>query len=272
MSSPTATTQLIRDDLRNLGLSYDLFTRTTTQNHHRVTRDVFRTLYEKGFIFEQTTVGAFSAATGRTLPDRYIEGTCPICGFPDARGDQCDNCGNQLDPADLIDPRSKIDGTPPVFKRDDPPLPRPAGVQGAADRLDRRAGALAPERPPLLARAASSDLKPRPVTRDLDWGVRVPVPGYEERRRQADLRLDRRRRSATSRRRSSGRATAAPRTPGATGGRTRTHATSTSWARTTSSSTASSGRRSCSATARAASSARAGARSSFRTTSSATSS
>src|SRR2546421_233652 len=59
---------------------------------------------------------AFSAATGRTLPDRYIEGTCPICGSPDARGDQCDNCGNQLDPTDLIDPRSRIDGQSPVFK------------------------------------------------------------------------------------------------------------------------------------------------------------
>ena len=74
--------EVIRNDLRRLGLSYDLFTRTTTANHHEVVRDVFRTLYEKGFIVEQTTVGAFSAATGRTLPDRYIEGTCPICGFP----------------------------------------------------------------------------------------------------------------------------------------------------------------------------------------------
>ena len=61
-------------------------------------------------------MGAFSATTGHTLPDRYIEGTCPICGYPEARGDQCDNCGNQLDPTDLIDPRSKIDGTPPVFR------------------------------------------------------------------------------------------------------------------------------------------------------------
>ena len=65
----------------------------------------FRTLYEKGFVLERETLGAFSASTGHTLPDRYIEGTCPICGFHDARGDQCDNCGNQLDPIDLIDPR-----------------------------------------------------------------------------------------------------------------------------------------------------------------------
>jgi len=107
---------VIRDDLRRLGLAYDLFTRTTTETHHRVVRDVFRTLWENGFIIEQTTVGAFSATTDQTLPDRYVEGTCPICGAPDARGDQCDTCGNQLDPADLIDPRSKIDGEPPVFR------------------------------------------------------------------------------------------------------------------------------------------------------------
>jgi methionyl-tRNA synthetase len=108
--------EIIREDLRRLGLSYDLFTRTITQNHHEVTRDLFRTLYEKGFIFEQTTTAAFSVTTGQTLPDRYIEGTCPICAFPHARGDQCDNCGNQLDPADLIDPLSKIDGQPPVWR------------------------------------------------------------------------------------------------------------------------------------------------------------
>ena len=92
--------------------------RTTTENHHRVVRDVFRTLYERGFLVERTMMGAFSAATGRTLPDRYIEGTCPICGFPEARGDQCDNCGNQLDPQDLIDPRSKVDGEPPEFREE----------------------------------------------------------------------------------------------------------------------------------------------------------
>src|SRR4029453_4025042 len=70
----------------------------------------------KGYMGEQEALGAFSASTGHTLPDRYIEGTCPICGFPDARGDQCDNCGNQLDPHDLIERRAKSRGQPPVFK------------------------------------------------------------------------------------------------------------------------------------------------------------
>jgi methionyl-tRNA synthetase len=116
-SSSTGNNAVIREDLRRLGLSYDLFTRTTTANHHRVVRDVFRTLYDRGYLVERTTLGAFSAATGQTLPDRYIEGTCPICGFAEARGDQCDNCGNQLDPQDLIEPRSKVDGEPPSSGR-----------------------------------------------------------------------------------------------------------------------------------------------------------
>ncbi|MEI6873786.1 MAG: class I tRNA ligase family protein, partial [Spirochaetota bacterium] len=70
---------VIGDDLLNLGLSYDTFTRTTTQNHYSVTQDLFKTLYDKGYILRQETLGAFSSATGRTLPDRYVEGTCPIC-------------------------------------------------------------------------------------------------------------------------------------------------------------------------------------------------
>jgi methionyl-tRNA synthetase len=171
---------IIRDDLRRLGLSYDLFTRTTTENHHRVVRDLFRTLYERGFIIEQTTLGAFSASTGRTLPDRYIEGTCPICGFGAARGDQCDNCGNQLDPEDLIEPRSKIDGEPPVFRETSHLfLDLPAFKEQLADWIGQQ-----DHWRPNVRRFSLElvrELRPRPVTRDLDWGVRVPVPGYEER-------------------------------------------------------------------------------------------
>src|SRR5580698_9488043 len=72
----------------------DRFTRTTTRNHYAVTQEIFSRLLQNGYIFAKTTLGAISPSTGRTLPDRYIEGTCPICGYPSARGDQCDNCGN----------------------------------------------------------------------------------------------------------------------------------------------------------------------------------
>src|SRR5437763_6110371 len=110
---------VIAKDLQQLGLSYDLFTRTTTKNHYDVTQQLFLGLLANGYIFPRTQLGAISPSTGRTLPDRYIEGTCPICGYPSARGDQCDNCGNQLDPTDLIDPRSRINGETPRFAETD---------------------------------------------------------------------------------------------------------------------------------------------------------
>jgi methionyl-tRNA synthetase len=171
---------LIREDLRDLGLSYDLFTRTTTENHRDVTRDVFRTLYEKGYVVERETLGAFAASSGHTLPDRYIEGTCPICGYESARGDQCDNCGNQLDPTDLIDPRSKIDGTPPVFRETKHLfLDLPAFKEQLTEWIEGQ-----DHWRPNVRRFSLNfvqGVKPRPITRDLDWGVRIPVEGYEER-------------------------------------------------------------------------------------------
>ncbi|MET1073043.1 MAG: class I tRNA ligase family protein, partial [Umezawaea sp.] len=88
--------QVIVNDLCGLGLSYDLFTRTTTGNHYAVVQEMFETCRRNGYMVEKTTKTAISPSTGRTLPDRYIEGTCPICKYAGARGDQCDNCGNQL--------------------------------------------------------------------------------------------------------------------------------------------------------------------------------
>ena len=171
--------ELIRDDLRDLGISYDCFTRTTTSNHAAVTRDLFRTLYERGYLIERTTLGAFSATTGNTLPDRYIEGTCPICGYAEARGDQCDNCGNQLDPSDLIEPHSIIDGATPVFKETKHlflDLPR------FADQLRTWIEGKSTWRQNVRNFSLSlvDDLKPRAMTRDIDWGVSVPVAGYPE--------------------------------------------------------------------------------------------
>ena len=172
--------RLIREDLHDLGLSYDLFTRTTTKNHYRVVQDLFRTLYENGYVVEKTTRGAFSAATGRTLPDRYIEGTCPICGFLDARGDQCDNCGNQLDPEDLIDPRSKLDGAAPVFKETQHLF---LDLPAFRDALSQWIGGQETWRPNVRRFSLNfvQNLKPRAITRDLDWGVPIPVAGYADR-------------------------------------------------------------------------------------------
>jgi methionyl-tRNA synthetase len=169
--------QLIREDLRNLGISYDCFTRTTTSNHAQVTTDIFRTLHERGYLVEQTTLGAFSASTGNTLPDRYIEGTCPICGYTEARGDQCDNCGNQLDPVDLIEPRSIIDGSTPEFRETTHLfLDLPAFADPLREWIETKDG----WRPNVKNFSLSlvDNLRPRAMTRDIDWGIPVPVEGY----------------------------------------------------------------------------------------------
>jgi methionyl-tRNA synthetase len=173
--------RVIAQDLTSLGMTYDLFTRTTTRNHQAVTQEIFTTLLRNGYIFPKTTLGAISPSTGRTLPDRYIEGTCPICGYDGARGDQCDNCGNQLDPADLINPRSRINGETPVFVETEHyflDLPAFADVLGTW--LQSKAGDW---RPNVLKFSLNllDDLQPRAITRDLDWGVPVPLPDWRDR-------------------------------------------------------------------------------------------
>ena len=170
----------IREDLRALGISYDLFTRTTTRNHYRVVRDVFRALYDHGRLIEKTMLGAFSPTTGRTLPDRYIEGTCPHCGFFPARGDQCENCGRQLDPIELKEPRSRIDGSVPEFRETTHLfLDLPAFADGLRDWLGKQTH----WRPNVrnFALGLVDDLRPRAMTRDIDWGVPIPIEGWDER-------------------------------------------------------------------------------------------
>ncbi|OFE15079.1 methionine--tRNA ligase [Humibacillus sp. DSM 29435] len=171
---------VIAQDLTDLGLSYDLFTRTTTRNHYAVVQEMFRQVHANGYLIEQTQLVAISPSTGRTLPDRYIQGTCPICGFAEARGDQCDNCGNQLDPIDLIDPRSKINGEVPQFRESAHfflDLPALAGALG--EWLDGRE-ASGTWRPNVIkfSRNLLNDLRPRAMTRDIDWGIPIPVDGW----------------------------------------------------------------------------------------------
>ncbi|MBB4911195.1 methionine--tRNA ligase [Actinophytocola algeriensis] len=169
----------IGGDLQGLGLSYDLFTRTTTGNHYKVVQDLFSALWRNGYVVPKTQLGAISPSTGRTLPDRYIEGTCPICGYESARGDQCDNCGNQLDPADLKNPRSKINGEVPEFVETEHlflDLPSFAGALGTflGSRQEWRPNVLK------FSQNLLDDLKPRAITRDLDWGVPIPLDGWRD--------------------------------------------------------------------------------------------
>src|ERR687889_412060 len=157
--------RMIVEDLHALGLSYDLFTRTTTRNHHAVAQEMFRVVHRNGYLIAKTTQGAISPSTGRTLPDRYIEGTCPICGYDGARGDQCDNCGNQRDPIDLNNPRSRINGETPKFVEEEHYfLDLPAFARALGDWLGTRKS----WRPNVLNFSVNllDDLKPRSYTRD----------------------------------------------------------------------------------------------------------
>jgi methionyl-tRNA synthetase len=167
----------IVEDLQRLGMSYDLFTRTTTKNHARVVQDLFTQLLANGGIFSQGQVSAFASSDGRALPDRYIEGTCPHCGDTGARGDQCDNCGRQLDPSELINPHSNIDGSEPVFREsvqwflDLPKFAEPirTWIQGQESwRPNVKAFSLN-----LLDGAVA-----RAITRDIDWGVAIPLDEF----------------------------------------------------------------------------------------------
>ena len=172
--------RVIVEDLAGLGLSYDLFTRTSTRNHYAVVQEMFRTVHRNGYFVPRTTMSAVSPSTGRTLPDRYIEGTCPICGYDGARGDQCDNCGNQLDPIDLINPRSKINGETPRFVESEHfflDLPALAAALGGwlSTRTDWRPNVLK------FSLNLLGDVRPRAMTRDIDWGIPVPLDGWRDR-------------------------------------------------------------------------------------------
>src|SRR5688572_12157996 len=171
--------RVIVEDLHGLGLAYDLFTRTTTRNHYAVAQELFKVVHRNGYMIEQTTKGAISPSTGRTLPDRFIEGTCPICGYDGARGDQCDSCGNQLDPTDLKNPRSRINGETPKFVETEHFfLDLPAFIESLGSWM----GARTEWRPNVLKFSQNliKDLRPRAITRDLDWGVPIPLDGWSD--------------------------------------------------------------------------------------------
>ncbi|HUR51701.1 MAG TPA: methionine--tRNA ligase [Mycobacteriales bacterium] len=172
--------RVIAEDLQGLGLSYDLFTRTTTGNHYKVVQDLFLSLHENGYVVERSQLSAIDPKTGRGLPDRYVEGTCPHCGYDGARGDQCDNCGRQLDPQDLLNPRSKIDGSTPKFVESAQFfLELPAFAEALGSWLQTRTD----WRPNVLKYSANliDELRPRAISRDLDWGVPIPLDGWRDR-------------------------------------------------------------------------------------------
>jgi methionyl-tRNA synthetase len=167
---------------QKLGISFDLYTSTGTANHAEVTHDIFLKLLERGYIYKNTVSQPYCPNCQRFLPDRYIEGTCPYCGFLGARGDQCDNCGKPLNPIDLINPRCRICGAIPQFKDSEHFFLK---LTDFRDRLLDWVKQKTYWRQNVLNFTVSyleEGLKDRAITRDIDWGVTVPVAGFEKKR------------------------------------------------------------------------------------------
>ena len=165
-----------------MGISYDIYTSTHTANHEKVVQDVFSALVGKGYLHEGTQKMPYSLTEQRFLSDRFVEGTCPHCAYKSARGDQCDSCGRTLDPIELIDIRSKRDGSKPEFRDTVHQLFRLPAFQ---DRLKAWVEAKTDWRPNVknvTLGMLAEGLHDRAVTRDMDWGVPVPIKGYEGKR------------------------------------------------------------------------------------------
>jgi len=168
---------------QRIGISYDLFTHTDTENHHRVAQDIFLRLLERGYLYRQAQRQLYSETEGRFLPDRYVEGTCPHCGYEEARGDQCDNCGALLDALELINPRSKTDGSTPVVRETEHFfLDLPALQERIAAYLDEDKEHWRPNVLNFSRNYVAAGLQGRPITRDIEWGIPVPLEGYEGKR------------------------------------------------------------------------------------------
>jgi len=167
---------------QKLGISFDLFTTTGTANHTEVTQDMFLTLLKKGYIYKDKVSQPYCPQCQRFLPDRYIEGTCPFCQSEGARGDQCDSCGKPMNPAELLEPRCRLCGTAPVFEDSEHFFLKLSAFQ---DELLKWVKPKSHWRQNVLnftVRYLEDGLKDRAITRDIDWGVPVPLEGYEGKR------------------------------------------------------------------------------------------
>ena len=166
---------------QRLGLTYDLFTSTHTEIHFKVSQAIFLALKNNGYLYKERQKQWYAPSQQRFLPDRYIEGTCYICGYDQARGDQCDQCGSLLDATELLDPRSKIDGSTPELRETEHFYLDLGKLQpNIVDFLRARLSYLRPNvLRQSLGQIEASDLHGRAITRDLDWGIPVPEEGWE---------------------------------------------------------------------------------------------
>jgi len=169
--------ELMKNTFAELGISFDIYSRTTNKLHYKTAQEFFRVLYEKNIFEEKETEQYYDEEAGQFLADRYIAGECPRCGNPDAYGDQCEKCGTSLSPTDLKNPRSLLSGKPPVLRKTrNWFLPLNRMQKDIEKYLESRKGWKAHVMGQCMSWLRSGDgLQPRSMTRDLDWGVPVPL-------------------------------------------------------------------------------------------------
>ncbi|CAM4196541.1 methionyl-tRNA synthetase [Pedobacter westerhofensis] len=171
--------KIIGDSFKEFGVSFDIYHRTSSATHHETASDFFKTLYDKGVFTEEVTEQYYDEKAQSFLADRYITGTCPKCGFENAYGDQCENCGSTLNATDLINPKSTLSGEPPV-RRETKNWFLP--LEKYEDQLRTYIEGHKEWKPNVYGQCQSwlnAGLQPRAMTRDLDWGVKVPVKDAE---------------------------------------------------------------------------------------------
>jgi methionyl-tRNA synthetase len=170
------------DCWQKLGISFDLYTGTDTKNHTEAVHDIFLKLLEKGYLYKETVSQLYCPTCKRFLPDRYVEGTCPFCKTPGARGDQCDACGKPMNTTELINPYCRICRTTPIPKDSEHYFLKLSAFQ---EKLEKWASSQERWRPNVLGftqRYLKEGLRDRAITRDIEWGVPVPVKGFENKR------------------------------------------------------------------------------------------
>ncbi len=170
---------MMKESFRRLGILFDNYSRTSLPLHHRISQDIFLKLNEKGYVNQQEVRQYYCVSCSRFLPDRYIEGECPHCHHGGARGDQCESCGRWLEPEQLITPRCKICGNPPEMRATRHWYFRLSAFQQKLQEWQASKPNWKSNVREFCAGWFSEGLTDRPITRDIDWGIPVPLPGAE---------------------------------------------------------------------------------------------
>jgi len=173
--------QIQKDIYQRFGINFDYFGQTSDQENHEITKEIFLGLHKNGYIQEQTSMQLFSIDDNRYLPDRYVKGTCPHCGYEEARGDQCESCTTLLNPSELLNPRSTVSGSTNIEMREvrhlyiDLPKLQPKVEEWIEEQTHWPATSLS-----IARKWLKEGLRTRSITRNLDWGIKVPLDGYDD--------------------------------------------------------------------------------------------